>query len=195
VSENEKTNRKKILTRIGAPSAKKMLIILWICVPTPKTKAMESMGSVKTILDIWKKCSNAYVAAIVTNEDSTPRSKLSHSMAERVAAGTMTEAERRYKQKTPGRLGSKKNDRGELPIEHPVIIKYSDINHFTKNYQGELSIQVVMPKSKSETCKADAMSLSRNLRYMIGQHKPTRDNKDCTFEDFKKAGEASSDHH
>jgi hypothetical protein len=33
------------------------------------------------------------------------------------------------------------------------------------------------------------------LRYMIGQHKPTRDNKDCTFEDFKKAGEASFEHH
>ena len=52
-----------------------------------------------------------------------------------------------------------------------------------------------MPKSKSETCKADAMRLSRNLRYMIGQHKPTGDNKDCTFEDFKKAGEASFEHH
>jgi hypothetical protein len=30
---------------------------------------------------------------------------------------------------------------------------------------------------------------------MIGQHKPTRDNKDCTFEDFQKAGEASFEHH
>jgi hypothetical protein len=156
---------------------------------------MESMGSVKTIMDIWKNCSNANVAAVVTDEDSTTRSKLSHSMAERVAAGTMTEAERRYKPKTPGCLGSKKNDKGELPIQHPVIVKYSDINHFTKNYQGELFIQVFMPKSKSETCKADAMRLSRNLRYMIGQHKPTRDNKDCTFEDFKKAGEASFEHH
>jgi hypothetical protein len=147
------------------------------------------MGSVKTILDIWKNCSNAYVAAIVTDEDLTTRSKLSHSMAERVAAGTTTEAKRRYKPKTPGCLGSKKNDKGELSIQHPVMVKYSDINHFTKNYQGELFIQDAMPKSKSETCKADAMRLSRNLRYIIGQHKPTRDTKDCTFEDFKKAGE------
>jgi hypothetical protein len=30
---------------------------------------------------------------------------------------------------------------------------------------------------------------------MIGQHKPTRDNKDCTFEDFQRAGEASFEHH
>jgi hypothetical protein len=60
------------------------------------SKAMESIGSVKTILDVWKNCSNAYVAAIVTNKDSTTLSKLSDSMAERVAAGTMTEAERRY---------------------------------------------------------------------------------------------------
>jgi hypothetical protein len=154
---------------------------------------MES--SVKTILDVWKNCSNAYVAAIVTDEDSTTRSKLSHSMAERVAAGTMMEAKRRYKPKTPGRLGSKKNDKGELPLDHPAIVKHSDVNHFTKNYKGELFLQVAMPKSKSETCKADAMRLSRNLSYMISQRKPTSDNKDCPFKDFQIAGEASFEHH
>jgi hypothetical protein len=159
------------------------------------SKAMESMGSVKTILDIWKNCSNAQVAAIVTDEDSTTRSKLSHSMAECVAAGTMIEAEPRYKPKTPRRLGLKKNYKGELPIEHPEIVKHSDVTYFTKNYKGELFLQVAMHKSKSETCKADAMKLSQNLWYMIGQCKPTRDNKDCTFEDFQKAGEASFEHH
>jgi hypothetical protein len=156
---------------------------------------MESIGSVKTFLDVWKNCSNAYVAAIVTDKDLTTRSKLSHSMAEHVAAGTMTETERRYKPKTPGRLGSKKNDMGELPLEHPEIVKHSDVNHFTKNYKGELFLQVAMPKSNSKTCKADAMRLSRNLSYMINQCKPTRYNKDCTFEDFQIAGEASFEHH
>jgi hypothetical protein len=156
---------------------------------------MESVGSVKTVLFVWQNCSNAYVTSIVTGEDSTTRSKLSHSMAERVAAGTMTEAERRYKPKTPGRLGSKKNDKGELLLEHPEIVKHLDVNHFTKNYKGKLFLQVAMPKSKSETCKADAMRLSRNLSYMICERKPTRDNKDCSFEDFQKAGEASFEHH
>jgi hypothetical protein len=67
------------------------------------------MGSVKTVLKVWKECSNAYVAAIVTGKDgSTTCPKLSHSMAEWVAAGTMMEAEGRYKPKTPGNLGSKK---------------------------------------------------------------------------------------
>jgi hypothetical protein len=157
-----------------------------VCQPRKVDKSSKAMGSVKMILDIWKNYSNAYVAAIVTDEDSTTRSKLSHSMAKRVAAGTMTKAERRYKPKTRGRLGSKKNGKGKLPIQHPVIVKYSDINHFTKNYKGELFIQVAMPKSKSETCKADAMRLSRNLTYMIGQHKPTRDKKDCTFGTSKR---------
>jgi hypothetical protein len=35
------------------------------------SRAMESMGAVKTVLTIWNECSNAYVAAIVTDEDST----------------------------------------------------------------------------------------------------------------------------
>jgi hypothetical protein len=54
------------------------------------------MGSIKTVLDIWKDCPHAYVAAIVTDEDSTTPSKLSHFKSEMVAAGRMTEAERRY---------------------------------------------------------------------------------------------------
>jgi hypothetical protein len=54
------------------------------------------MGSVQTVMDIWYNCPDAYVAAIVTDEDATTRSKLSHSMSELVAAGRMTEAERRY---------------------------------------------------------------------------------------------------
>jgi hypothetical protein len=54
---------------------------------------MELMGSVKIILTIWRECTDAYIAAIVTDEDATTRSKLSHSMAKCVAAGTMMEAE------------------------------------------------------------------------------------------------------
>jgi hypothetical protein len=124
---------------------------------------MESMGSVKTILDVWKHCSNAYAAAILTNEDSTTCSKLSQNMAKRVAAGTMTEADRCYKPKTLGRLGFKKNVKGELPLEHPEIVKLSHVNHFTKDDKGELFLQVAMPKSKSKTCKADARRRSRKL--------------------------------
>ena len=54
---------------------------------------MEPMGSVKTVLDIWKDYPNAYVVAIVTEEDSTTRCSLSHSKSEMVAAGRMTEAD------------------------------------------------------------------------------------------------------
>jgi hypothetical protein len=90
-------------------------------------------------------------------------------MAERVAAGTMTEAERRDKPKKPGHLGAKKTDSGELPLEHLEIVKHTDPIHDVKNYKSELYIQVALPKSKSERCKADAMRLSRNMSYMLRQ--------------------------
>jgi hypothetical protein len=54
------------------------------------SRAMESMGSVKPVLYVWNECTNAYVAAIVTDKDSTTRAKVSHSMAKWVAARTMT---------------------------------------------------------------------------------------------------------
>jgi hypothetical protein len=131
----------------------------------------------------------------VTDEDATTRSKLSHSMSELVAAGRMTEAERRYLPEKVGNLGGKRPDSGVLPLEHPYIIKHSDPIHYIKNYKGEIYIQGYLPKSKSETCKAGAMRLSRNLSYMIKQQRPGGGNVDSTFEKFQAAGEASFKHH
>jgi hypothetical protein len=153
---------------------------------------MESMGSVKTVLNIWKDCPDAYVAAIVTDEDSTTWSKLSHSKLDLVAVGRMTEADRRYLPEKVGNLGKIKPDSGELPLEHPFITKHSDPIHYVKNYKGELYMLVYLPKGKSETCKADALRLSRNLAYMLKQQLAK---KDCTFEEFMIAGEASFEHH
>ncbi len=42
------------------------------------SRAMESLGAVETVDYIWTNCDDAYVATIVTDEDSTTRSKLSH---------------------------------------------------------------------------------------------------------------------
>ncbi len=158
------------------------------------SRAMESIGAVDTVLHIWDNYPDAYVAAIVTDEDSTTRSKLSHSMAELVKAGRMTEAQRRYKPRKEGTLGAKKQDHGELPLDHPAIDKLSDPIHYVKNYKSALYELVVMSKSKSETCKADAIRLSRNMAYMLAQHQPDSD-KNCTFEKFCTAGKASFKHH
>jgi hypothetical protein len=42
------------------------------------------------VLSLWDDCPNAYVAEIVTDEDSTTRSKSSHPNLELLAAGRMT---------------------------------------------------------------------------------------------------------
>jgi hypothetical protein len=46
------------------------------------SKAMEALGSVQTVMNLWNNFSNLYCGAIVTDEDGTTRSKLSHSMQE-----------------------------------------------------------------------------------------------------------------
>jgi hypothetical protein len=92
-------------------------------------------------------------------------------MAECIATGKTTDAEQRYKLKTTGCLGVKKlEDHGKLPFDHPAINKLSEPIHYIKNSKNELYNIVKVGKSKSETCKADAMRLSRNLAYMIAQH-------------------------
>jgi hypothetical protein len=159
------------------------------------SRVMESMGSVQTVMDIWNDCPDAYIAAIVTDEDATTRSKLSHSMSELVAAGRMNEAERQYLPEKVGILGGKRPNSGVLPLEHPYIIKHSDPIHYIKNYKGKIYVQVYLLKSKSKTCKADAMRLTRNLLYMIKQQRPGGSNVDSTFEKFQAGREASFEHH
>jgi hypothetical protein len=56
-----------------------------------------------------------------------------------------------------------------------------------------LYVWVNASKAKSQTCKADAMRLSRNLAYMLAQYK--RGTEHCTFEKFQKAVKASFQHH
>ena len=102
------------------------------------SKAMESIGAVETFLKIWNDRDDAYVAQVVTDEDSTTRSKLSHLKSELVAAGRMSEAERQYPPKKPGTLGAKLPDKGELPFDHPHIVKLSGPIHYIKNYKGAL---------------------------------------------------------
>jgi hypothetical protein len=158
---------------------------------------MESMGAVKTVMTIWNECTNAYVETIVTDEDAVMRSKLSHFMAECVAIGTMMEAEQRYKTKTTRCLGAKKPGQSELPFDHPAINKLSDPIHYIKNHKSKINNLVKVAKSKSETCKAGAMRLSRNLAYpyIIVQHTRGMGSEDCTFEKFKAAAKASFEDH
>ena len=118
---------------------------------------------------------------------------MSHSMADLVNAGRMTEAERRYEPKEPGRLGSKKDVHGLLPLEHPIIEKLSDPGHFVKSYKSEQYVFVSAPKKTSLTCKADAMRLSRNMSYMLKQYR--RGTENCSFEKFQRAAKASFEHH
>jgi hypothetical protein len=74
------------------------------------------------------------------------------------------------KQKRARNLGKKKEDHGELPMDLPAIDKLLDPIQFIKTYKSKLYNLVTLAKSKSKTCKADAMRLSMNLAYMIAQH-------------------------
>jgi hypothetical protein len=110
------------------------------------SKAMESMGFRENSTGYLERFSKRLFVAIVTDEDSTTRSKLSHSKLEMVAAGRMTEVERRYAPEKEGNLGKIKPGLGELPLDHPFIMKHSDLIHYVKNYKGGLFVLVYLPK-------------------------------------------------
>ncbi len=80
-----------------------------------------------------------------------------------------------------------------LPLLHPEIEKVSDPGHYLKNYKGELYVWVYVTKGKSQTCKADAMRLSRNLSYMLKKYQCGTEK--CTINNFERAAKASFEHH
>jgi hypothetical protein len=114
-------------------------------------------------------------------------------MADLLPSGRMTEAERRYAPKKEGRLGAKKDNHGMLLLVHPTIQKFSHPFYYVKNYKSEHYVWVNAPKTKSQTCKAVAMRLSRNLSYMLAQYK--RGTHNFSFEKFQQAAKASFEHH
>jgi hypothetical protein len=96
------------------------------------SRAMESLVAVKTVLNSWDTRTNAYVSTIVTGEESTTRSKLSHPMADRVSTGRMVEAKRWYKPKIVGRLGAKINKEWQKE----VIDKQNGNAYFNQPHDG-----------------------------------------------------------
>jgi hypothetical protein len=76
------------------------------------------------------------------------------------------------------------------------IDKLLDPIHFVKNYKSELYTLVALAKKNSETCKGDAVRLSRNLSYTMAQYAPTQGtDPHYTFDNFVNAGKASFEHH
>jgi hypothetical protein len=159
------------------------------------SKAMETIGAVRTVFEMWNKKPTCDMSTVVTDEDGPTRAKLSHSMADLVATNCMTKAKCRYKPKKVGCLGSKKDNVGMLPLDHPEIKKLSDpIDYYVKNYKSDMYLLVKLAKCNSQTCKADALRLSsRNLACMLVQHQPHQPG--ATFKTFEEAGLSIFEHH
>jgi hypothetical protein len=75
-------------------------------------------------------------------------------------------------------------------LNTPEIDKLSDRIQYIKKYKTELNNLVKAAKGTSETCKADAMQLSRNLKYMVAQQTPSSGTGELTIEKNQKAREA-----
>jgi hypothetical protein len=56
-------------------------------------------------------------------------------------------------------------------------------------------ICIALVSAESETCKVEALRLSRNLAYMVAQHTPGLGTGELTFKKYEKAGEVRFEHH
>jgi hypothetical protein len=58
--------------------------------------------------------------------------------------------------------GKKKEDRGELPALHPIIVFIADCNHQVRTYVKAYFLLAGMPQQKSKWRPADAKSLGKS---------------------------------
>ena len=87
------------------------------------SKGMEASAAAQSVKELFYNA-NLCVRRYVMDDDATTKSKLRHSYKDLIASGRMDKED--WPKCSNGR---KKPDKGELPIDHPVIDVVKDKNH------------------------------------------------------------------
>ena len=127
------------------------------------SKGMEADGGLQNVMSIYDNYP-AYVGTVVTDDDSSCRSILSHPY--KVQREIAKEEGREFIWPTyPG--GGKKPSVGLLPKHHPPITFLADVNHRLRAMFGKIFALSRKKKSDSLVTSMDAHRLKRNFTMAI----------------------------
>ena len=148
------------------------------------SKGMEATGAARLVKRLFEE-GNVYVGEYVSDDDSSSRAILTHSTADLIEAGTLSEEDwPRYLN------GGKKPDNGQLPINHPEISFLADKGHRVRGYANKYFALAAAKKSENlGVTKIDAERMKRRTSWTL------RMRTDGTFTELQKHLTAVLEHH
>ena len=147
-------------------------------------KGMEATGAARLVKRLFEE-GTVYVGEYVSDDDSSSHAVLTHSTADLIEGGKISEDEwPRYLN------GAKKPDNGQLPINHPEICFLADKGHRVRGYANKYFALAGAKKSENlGVTKIDAERMKRRTSWTLRIH------MDGTFEELRVHLTAVLEHH
>jgi len=152
-------------------------------------KSMEAQGAVQHCVEIATGPSGAHVAAVVTDDDSTTRSNLKHSLEDvfnqRYGVGNWTSRTKRQQGWPVGPDNKLVKDTGKLPLNVPPPKHlHSDMSHRIRGvgYAAFDCKSEAKIKNDKGLMKVECLNLKRNMGYYV------KSNQHLSDEDFNRCG-------
>ena len=127
------------------------------------SKSMECEGIFRMVVQAHDELGYT-IGTIISDDDSTMKSNLKHSLKEKVQLGLMCEADWPKTQK-----GNKKSDNGRLPLNIPEPHFLADFNHRVKVVGKTIYYFAKMAKKHSNVSKGTAERVKTNWGSMLRQ--------------------------
>jgi hypothetical protein len=149
------------------------------------SKGMEAKAALECLNKIWSHEEiSAFIDIVCIDDDATTKAYLSHCFADldfnEIARPTNTKGEAKT---------AKKDDKGKLPRDHPVVVFLADLSHRIRSFAKYLYALKPLAKSKSEMNDVDCLRLKRNYAWWIFT------GSSMSYDDFKDSALCPVLHH
>jgi hypothetical protein len=130
---------------------------------TGSSKGMEAQAALDCVNKVWSHADiSAFINIICLDDDATTRAYLQHSFAHLDANNLPRPTNKKGEPKT-----GKRNDKGKLHKEHPVIQFLADLSHRVRTFAKYLYALKNAAKKHSEMNDIDCLRMKRNYAWWL----------------------------
>ncbi len=146
---------------------------------------MEAQAALDCVNQIWSHDDiEAFVRIICIDDDASTKAYLQHSFFDLDSKNLPRPKNKKGEPKT-----GKKNDKGKLGKDHPIIQFLADLSHRVRTFAKYLYALKALSKNKSEMNDIDCLRLKRNYAWWLFS------GVQLTYDEFKQSAESPILHH
>jgi hypothetical protein len=152
---------------------------------TGSSKGMEAKAALDCVNKVWTHDEiAAFIELICIDDDASTKAYLCHSFFELDSKNIPRPKNKKGEPKT-----GKKNDKGQLWKDHPIIVFLADLSHRVRTFAKYLYALKTLGVGKSEMNAIDCLRLKRNYAWWLFT------GTKLTFEEFRNQAKSPILHH